>query len=165
MVCGGLAGPDITDACYEYDPMSDTWAQVGAMSEPLEFRGTASHPSLGMVAVGGLPSTSAAESTLDGVTFTSLPDLPVREYHNCLVALSDGSLVSIGGEASLATDNKVYRLPMGAEQWEELPETIYQRSGSSCGVTTDADGREVIVVAGGDNRQPRENQKPLLYED
>ena len=45
---------------------------------------------------------------------------------------------------------QVYRWTVGTSSWEELPDTMSERTLSACGVATTTEGRKYLVVAGGE---------------
>ncbi len=80
---------------------------------------------------------SSTVSTTYGISFDtdSVPDLPdgIEERHNCLVAIDDLDLISIGGSNH---PDQVLRFTMGASEWEYLNSPQVGRDGSGCGLVS-----------------------------
>ena len=80
---------------------------------------------------------SSTMSTFDGINFdtSTVPDFPegVEDHHNCLVALDDDTLLSIGGSGY---DDRVLRYTIGDSGWVSLSSPQVGREGSGCGLVT-----------------------------
>ncbi len=111
---------------------------MGFLPDKKSFLGSSTSESAGLIMTGGIDDSfeyysNTTVSTLDGTNFdeTSVPDLPdFGVGENCLVAIGDDTLVTIG--ASNYGMN-VQRYTRGDDTWEQLPETNEGRESAACG--------------------------------
>ena len=80
----------------------DEWSRSGSMVEERYGIGYGSSESWGLVMVGGSSSSigstiSSVETTSDGETFGSLPNLPHEYYESCVVIIDDDRIFTCGG--------------------------------------------------------------------
>ena len=100
--CGGGATDqivDIRDNCYSYTAALDEWVISGYMAEGRVLSAYDSSESWGLVMAGGYELTSV-ETTNDGESFGSLPDIPNRSQTSCLAIIDDDRLFKCGGYPS-----------------------------------------------------------------
>ena len=79
----------------------DEWSRSGNMVEGRYNIGYGSSESWGLVMVGGYRTSNGSiisvETTSDGETFGSLPNLPHENYESCVVIIDDDRLFTCGG--------------------------------------------------------------------
>ena len=105
-ICGGYGETygDFYDDCYKYIAASDEWVNSGYMSEKRVYSGYGSSEKWGLVMAGGWSQTpfyedalSSVETSYNGETFTSLPDMPGLNGDSCLVVIDDDRIFTCGG--------------------------------------------------------------------
>ena len=165
LVCGGVIGAtdidafdNITNKCYEFDPVLKTWQMSGKMSAYRYYMGYAESPSWGLVVAGGwnedAQPQNSVEQSLDGANFNDLPQLPLNVYGHCLAIVDDNTLFFTGGTTEDGFDNgtstQTYVFTKNKGIWERVQDMPTGRKYHSCGVVKKQDTSEIeIVVAGG----------------
>ena len=165
LVCGGVIGAtdidafdNITNKCYEFDPVLKTWQMSGKMSAYRYYMGYAESPSWGLVVAGGwnedAQPQNSVEQSLDGANFNDLPQLPLNVYGHCLAIVDDNTLFFTGGTTEDGFDNgtstQTYVFTKNKGIWERVQDMPTGRKYHSCGAVKKQDTSEIeIVVAGG----------------
>ena len=117
-VCGGDSNFEsalvYNDGCYKYEAANDEWINSGALSEGRRtFSGYGSSESWGLVMAGGfgdgggVDSLSSVETTYNGETFASLPDIPQSNRESCIVIIDDDRIFMCGG-GSTDLDTQIF---------------------------------------------------------
>ena len=103
-ICGGFY--PVSDQCLKYSPESDTWVESGTLNGGFgrAFSGYGSSEHWGLVMVGGMgilspPSLSSVETTYNGETFASLPNVPVQNERSCVVPIDEERIFTCGGNS------------------------------------------------------------------
>ena len=107
-VCGGTSNSEKNDGCYKYEAANDEWINSGTMSGSRYFSGYGSSESWGLVMAGGfgdaiIGELSSVETTYNGETFASLPDIPQSNRESCIVIIDDDRIFISGGSTDLDT--------------------------------------------------------------
>ena len=149
------------------------------MSGSRYFSGYGSSESWGLVMAGGfgdaiIGELSSVETTYNGETFASLPDIPQSTRESCLVIIDDDRIFKCGG-ASTSIDTEIFTNSTGSwqrykySQFRKRPSyKIYiftlsslsmakmptGRFSPSCGLVIHPDHGPELVVAGGSNSSP-----------
>ena len=110
-VCGGF----FYDDCYKYAPEIDEWVSSGTLSEDRAYSGYGSSESWGLVMAGGSSTVrlGSVETTFDGETFATLPDIPIENREFCLVVIDDDRIFTCGGRWT-PTDTLIFTKSTGS---------------------------------------------------
>ena len=97
--------------CYKYEAANDEWVNSGTMSGSRSFSGYGSSESWGLVMAGGFGdgggALSSVETTYNGETFASLPDIAEANRESCLVIIDDDRIFMCGG-SSTSINTKIF---------------------------------------------------------
>ena len=120
--CGGY-NQYYKDECYKYDAALDDWSTSGYITGYRRSAGYGSSESWGLVMAGGRSccngdssfTISTVETTKNGETFGSLPDIPEEDEHSCLVIIDDDRIFMCGGVRGSSLS---YIFSQSANSWE-----------------------------------------------
>jgi N-acetylneuraminic acid mutarotase len=151
---GGTEGTEFIargDA-FALDAGASAWRTLAAMPSD-QARGAsaviAAPPHIFII--GGAFTNTAVSTVLDydisQDTWTQLPDLPTPRSHPAGMKMSDGTLVVVGGLATLDATQPIddtIALPLGASAWETRSKSPIARGGCAYGVI----GQSLVCVGG-----------------
>ena len=90
---------------------SDEWVISGTLTEERSSMGYGSSESWGLVMAGGYLGSyqllSSVETTANGITFGTLPDLEIEVESPCLVVIDDDKIFTCGGFITSVTGTEI----------------------------------------------------------
>merc|ERR1712154_159954 len=142
----------MSDKCYKYDPIADTWVESGTMSGYKSESASDYTDSFGLAMAQVAYYQDPLEVTQDGINFELLaepPNTDVREGDSgCLVILDDKNVFLAGGGYG-STGAYIYN--KDANAWRAVSDMTKPRTDHSCGLVPSRSGSGYdVVVVGGD---------------
>lgn len=139
--CGG--SQDYTDACYDYDPATNSWTESTSM---LSTRYTPRESTIDGIWLVSDDSPSTEMWTGNG--FEQGPSLPqdLSLYHHCQLTVNSTHVFF--GDTHFLGPN--YLLDWSSQTWTQLPPMTMSRDYPSCGMINNPEnGLEAVIVEDG----------------
>ena len=107
-------------ACLTFHSIRDTPC---SMNVARYFAASVYHPSHGFIVTGGHDGSrrlNSVEKTLNGRSFTALPNMPLALHGHCMVMISSDAFLMTGGYGNSGVSQKTFLFHFGSEWWEEV---------------------------------------------
>ncbi|TRY63029.1 hypothetical protein TCAL_04285 [Tigriopus californicus] len=166
-VCGGYSSAtnEFQNICYQFNQAGNEWVEFAVMELTRYAPYVIALSDNELWITGGTSfdgETDQVDGLVPGYTKTTEilsadgtvrrgPDLPEPSHSHCM-ALMDGQIYLIGGEATYSS-KATYRLDLSsfeAGNWIDNGEMEYKRYGHACDVFEDQHGKKEVVAVGGD---------------
>lgn len=119
-------------SCEIYRPSLDIWEPFPSMIHGRFWHAMIFHPTLGIIIIGGLNTTTGALSSCErfnGISFEYFPSLPEPRARFAYCILDDGDIIVAGGHEGIMKKavNTTFRYDMDSGKWTEAAPLIHPR--------------------------------------